>query len=294
MFEFLSRRSGRGDDPRLKVMVVGLGAMKSGTSWLSRYLGDLPGFLHSPVKEMNVFNQFAANPFAGRDDAYRMLRMEEIILGPTPLTDARALDRLRGFAQVGRIDDSAAYLGYFAERLRGHTHFGEISPSYSHLPAETLREMAGLTRDVRFLFVMRDPARRAASHIRHLRRRVRADASIDTLLAEISPAHPVWQRSDYGFTLDRLAEAGVMAQSRVLVFESLFEADTMRALCGWLGLAYRAPRPDKPVNAGRGDDLTPAQLAELRDRLDPLYQDLRRRSLPHGSARWHWREGVDQ
>ena len=289
MDEPITRRTAHRADLKSRVLVVGLGAMKSGTSWLSRYLGELHGFLRSPVKEMNVFNQFADNPFRGRDAEHRLLQMEKVILGAKHLNEPRVLDRLRGFAQIGRINDSAAYLDYFAERVRDHTHFGEFSPSYAYLPVETLLEIAGLTRDVRFLFVMRDPARRAASHIRHLRRRVRADASIDSIIEEISPSHPIWQKSDYGYTLDRLTTAGLMPQSRLLVYETLFQPGTMHDLCNWLGLEYRVPRPEKLVNTGRGDDLTDIQRDKLRRRLDPLYEDLRRRSLPDGSVHWQWR-----
>lgn len=269
-------------------MVIGIGAMKAGTTWLSDFLASHPGFLHSPVKEMNIFNQFAENPFRQRDDAFRLLRMEDIILGGRSLGHPKVVDQLRGFAQIGRINDPEAYLAYFAERLRGETHFGEISPSYSHLPVETLRLVAGMTRDVRFLFLMRDPARQAASHIRHLRRRVRADAPIDALIDEVAPGHPVWLRADYGQTLDLLDAARVLGQSRVMLYETLFRAETTGDLCDWLGLARQAPRPDRIMNPGRGDDLSREQMQRLRERLDPIYADLSRRSLPPGTKSWLW------
>ena len=37
-------------------LLVGLGAMKSGTTWLTRYLDAHPDFLHSPINEMDYFN----------------------------------------------------------------------------------------------------------------------------------------------------------------------------------------------------------------------------------------------
>lgn len=282
----LGRRTAQ--DPRDRIMAIGLGSMKSGTTWLSDYLSSHPAFLHSPVKEMNVFNTFAENPFGKRDEFYRLMRMEETILGDKPLTDSKTADRLRALAQIGRIAGPESYLAYFAERLQDETHFGEISPSYSHLPVETLRLVAGMARDVRFLFLMRDPAKRAASHIRHLRRRLRADTEIKTLIAEVAPGNPVWMRSDYGYTLDRLEEAGLLGQSWLMVYETLFKDETARDLCDWLGLAYRKPRPDRVMNAGRGEDVTPAHIQELRERLDPLYRDLARRTLPEGAKRWQW------
>lgn len=276
-------------DPARRTLVVGLGAMKCGTTWLSDYLAAHPAFLHSPVKEMNALNQWADNPFKGRDDAYRLFRMDQIVLGGRWRDDPRVADRLRAFAQIAQIATPADYLAYFAERLRDQTHFGEISPSYALLPPETLRQVAGLADDVRFLFVMRDPARRAASHLRHLQRRVRAGVPLADLLAEVEPGHPVWLRSDYGRTLDLLAAAGVADRCRLLVFETLFDPATMQGLCDWLGLSLVPPRPEARVNMARGDDLTAAQKQALRDRLDPIYADLRRRPLPDAAAAWDWR-----
>ena len=62
-------------------LVIGLGAMKSGTTWLSDYLGSHPQFFHSPIKEMNVFaNLSPTNPAYPNflykpGDAYRLWRM---------------------------------------------------------------------------------------------------------------------------------------------------------------------------------------------------------------------------
>ncbi len=262
--------------------------MKSGTTWLSHYLSSMPDFLHSPVNEMNVFNRFADNPNRRMDDSYRLIQMEQILLSPEPFDQPRTRDRLRALAQIAHIHDTEAYLDYFAERLDGHSHFGEISPSYSHLPPETLKQVAGLTRDVRFLFLVRDPARRAASHIRHLRRRLRADLSIDELLAKVNPANGVWLRSDYGHMLDNLEQSGLAAKTRVMTYEALFKDETMHGLCAWLGLPFRKPRFDVVVNAGRGEDLTKAQQDQLRETLDPIYVDLARRDLPPGAESWRW------
>ena len=36
-------------------LVISLGVMKSGTTWLSDYLSSHPTFFHSPIKEMSAF-----------------------------------------------------------------------------------------------------------------------------------------------------------------------------------------------------------------------------------------------
>lgn len=283
----LLRPSVRSEKLRDRTFVVGLGAMKGGTTWLSTYLDGIPQFLHSPVKEMNFFNQLRDNPFLGRDESYRALQMEAIVLDK-PFKRSRHWDKLRALAQLGRLATIDDYLSYFAERMGRETHFGEISPAYSHLPPETLRDIAGITKDVRFLFMMRDPARRAASHIRHLRRRRQAGVPIDTLVEQVSEGSRVWMRSDYGYTADVLKEAGVLDRTRFLYYETLFRPETIRDLCGWLSLDYRKPDVDKRMNAGRGEDLTEQQLQRLRERMDPLYRDLEARGFRAEAPGWWW------
>jgi hypothetical protein len=121
-----------------------------------------------------------------------------------------------------------------------------------------------------------------------LRRRKRAGVPLDDLLPEVVPGHPVWLRSDYGRTIDLLEAAGLLPQSRLIVCESLFDAQTTDALSDWLGLSRIAPRPEARVNAARGEDLTAEQLAGLRARLEPIYADLKTRDLPDSARAWWW------
>jgi len=281
------RPSVRPEQLRERTLAVGLGAMKAGTTWLSLYLRSLPEFLHSPVNELNFFNRLHEDPTRVRDESYRALQMETIILDK-PLKLPRHWDKLRALAQQGRMATIDDYLAFFAERMGRQTHFGEISPAYSHLPAETLREIAAITKDVRFLFIMRDPAKRAASHIRHLRRRRQAHVPIDTLVEEVGEGNNVWMRSDYGLTADALKAAGVLDRTRFLYSETLFRPQTIRDLCAWLGLDYRKPDIDHRVNAGRGEELSERQLQRLRERLDPLYRDLEARGFKAEAPGWWW------
>lgn len=107
-------------------LVIGLGAMKSGTTWLSDYLGSHPAFFHSPIKEMNAFaalfpeNSCYPGYIYKPGEAYRLWRMERIVLsfGQQPprldRSDAEIerFDRLRALAQLGRIASTDDYLGF--------------------------------------------------------------------------------------------------------------------------------------------------------------------------------------
>ena len=88
----LAKRLVRGQPPppplplAQRQLVLGLGAMKCGTTWPSDYLGSHPQFFHSPIKEMNAFaSLFPENPLYPSyiykpGNAYRIWRMEKIVL----------------------------------------------------------------------------------------------------------------------------------------------------------------------------------------------------------------------
>jgi hypothetical protein len=283
-------------------LVIGLGAMKSGTTWLSDYLGSHPQFFHSPIKEMNAFaSLFPENPalpgFSYKHgEAYRLWRMEKIVLslGRNPPRLDRAVaqdarfDRLRALAQLGRIESTDEYLAFFEERIGEHACFGEISPSYAHLPPEAYACMAGLTEDVRFLFLMRDPTDRAASHLRHARRRVKKDIDLAQLLERVDSASSVFIRSDYRYTLNTLRALGLAERCRFLIYEDLFSQDCVDSLCDWLGIQRHEAVLDKRLNPGVGEALADQQLSILREKLAPIYNDLRHDPATQGASSWRW------
>jgi len=283
-------------------LVIGLGAMKSGTTWLSDYLGGHPAFFHSPIKEMNAFASLYPdnNLYPGYvykpGHAYRVWRMEKIVLsfGVNPprlnQTDAERerFDRLRALAQLGRIASTQDYLDYFEERISAEGHFGEISPAYAHLPPEAYACMASLTDDVRFVFLMRDPTERAASHLRHARRRVDKGTTLDQLLERVDQSSAIFIRSDYRYTLHTLRQLGLAERTRFLIYEDLFKQSTVDGLCDWLGLERHEAVFDKRLNPGVGDSLSDQQMGVLRERLDPIYTDLRSDPATQAASSWLW------
>lgn len=295
---------------RDRQLVLGLGAMKCGTTWLSDYLASHPDFFHSPIKEMRVFSDiYRDNPaytayVYENWDHYRLYRYDQIVLGfedpelrhtkgieqrkRFDKRQAQRLDRLKALAKLGKISTKEEYLAFFAERIGSQVHFGEISPSYSHLPPEAYDFMSKITNDVRFLFLMRDPTDRAASHLRHLRRRVEKEASISELLELVNPISPVFVSSDYRYTISTLRSLGFESKTKFIIYESLFSQETLDELCDWLGLRRHLAVVNKRLNPGIGASLTEDQLAELRDRLSPIYDGLRHDPVTQSVVSWRW------
>lgn len=277
--------------------------MKSGTTWLSNYLESHPHFFLSPVKEMNAFNVlFPQNPdypdyHYGPTDDILLWRMQRGILNygdrrsaflDLILNKGRGFDRIRALAQVSYITSTDHYLQYFAGRIGKHRHFGEISPAYAHLPSEAYTCMASLCEDVRFLFLMRDPALRAASHIRQMRLRILKDMDINEILDGIDQSSPYFIRSDYRYTLQMLRSLGLATRTKFLIYEDFFTQERMDELCDWLGMARHKGDFQQILNRGGGAHLTPHQFDILRERLMPIYDDLRRDPVTQGASNWLW------
>lgn len=284
-------------------LVIGLGAMKTGTTWLSDYLAGHPQFFHSPVKEMNSFavmfpfNEVYPDYFYGPWPQLLLWRMENTILRYGNRRSAysdfiwnkgKGFDEIRALAQLNKITSTEDYLHYFEERIGRYLHFGEISPCYAQLPAEAFACMSTLCDDVRFIFVMRDPTRRAVSHIRQLRLRIAQDLEIQDLIDRVEPTDAVFIRSDYRYTLATLRSLGLAERTKFLIYENLFTQECVDDLCDWLGLRRHAANFKKRLNDGAGDQLTSAQFENLRYRLSPIYNDLRNEPLVKSAQTWLW------
>ncbi len=278
------------DELMKRKMFVGIGAMKAGTSWLSDYLKDHPDVFHSPVKELNHFNKVLDNPLNQDDSHFRLRRLESILLDhpperlfdPTPAQYKRLVD----IAAMGRIGtDRNAYFEYFASRIKNESVFGEISPSYSHLGVDGFRIMSESHPDLRVIFLLRDPVERTCSHIRHIWRH-RPELELDDIIAGLTPDSAFYFRSDYGPTIDALKS--VFSEDRIFLeyYEKLFTEETIARVCKFLGISYHTPDFGHQTNIARTRNILDEDKKRIREKLDPIYKDMVKRTGNQLPERW--------
>jgi len=126
-----------------------IGAHKAGTTWLYQQLDSHPDFWMPPVKELHYFDQLSRVQRA----AYPRCRDER---------DRRFLERLKSLSaepgidleNYGRLFESKASL-----------FSGDISPNYSTLSDEVIRQVVGYFSNLKVLFLARDPVERFWSHL---------------------------------------------------------------------------------------------------------------------------------
>jgi hypothetical protein len=282
---------------RAATVMLGVGATKSGTSWLYRYLADHPACHFRTIKELHYFDGLEKGGLAAQADDRRreaeaiQARIDDGRQGKGAA--ARLADR-RDWTRVldrGR-EDVAAYLGYLDGGRRDEAVVGEVTPAYALLPEERLRAMAAMGgRDVRFVYLMRDPVARLWSHVRMIAARRAPDGAVQRKRCDrifqrtlAGAETQIEARGDYRAALERFARAIDPARLLVLVFEELTSGAAVARLCAFLGIAERAPDP-APVHAGQPMPMRPAQVRAARDWLAPQYDYVAER-LGYRPAGW--------
>jgi hypothetical protein len=126
-----------------------IGAHKAGSTWLYRQLDSHPDFWMPPVKELHYFDQLSRVQRA----AHPRCRDER---------DLQFLERLKGLSVKPDID--LENYGHLFEP-KASLLSGDISPNYSTLSNEVIRQVVGYFSNLKVIFLARDPVERVWSHL---------------------------------------------------------------------------------------------------------------------------------
>ena len=126
-----------------------IGAHKAGSTWLYQQLDSHPDFWMPPVKELHYFDQLSRVRRAARPRC----RDER---------DRRFLERLQSLSAEPGID--LENYGRLFEP-KASLLSGDISPNYSTLSNEVIRQVVGYFPNLKVMFLARDPVERVWSHL---------------------------------------------------------------------------------------------------------------------------------
>lgn len=263
------------------VLMFGVGAAKSGTSWLYDYLAGHPDCHLRSIKELHFFDtrDMGNRDWYLRDFARKADRLERRIAGgkdKTPTKEIVHLAELRLYARVLDRGDTSGYLAFLTEGRDEERVVGDITPGYGLLSEDTLREMAALHDDVRFVYVMRDPVERLWSHVRmiagrHARGDLRTQAAriLDDVLAGDAPQ--IADRGDYAGTITRLMAAVAPEKRFICTSEELFDKNGLARLCAFLGIEALGGQTERRVHGGVEIAMTDTQRKRAAAWLRPQY-----------------------
>jgi len=195
-----------------KVFLLGVGAQKSGTTWLHQYLSSQKNYDFGACKEYHIW------------DALYIKECHQFI--------APAKDNLRFNLQ--NVEN--AYATYFNNLIiNGVTHTGDITPSYAGLPPKAFGiikekiEAAGF--ELKVIFLMRDPFERCWSAVRMLQRNGSGlEFSDAELLRQSYKTKPFELRTNYHSTIQTLESVFSPHQLYFGFYEDLFHTKSIQAL----------------------------------------------------------------
>lgn len=263
-----------------KPAIVGIGAQKAGTSWLSQMLSQHPQVWGTPFKEAQFFNHLYVPGHRYWIAWHYRQKPKEIRAGykrrgeVIPPHLDRYLDRV---SKAKRIFTKPWYRQMFQPAPKGSRPM-DFTPEYSQLPEEGVAFMCEWLPQTRFLYLIRDPAERAASQLRmNLSREKRRPETLDDWMREVE--RPVLEeRGDYATYLPRWQKH---AGDRLLVLPYgrirsdprglLAEVEKFCRLVDW---DYK--NPQAVVFKGPTEITVPDEaMSALRERFAPQYDYLR-------------------
>jgi len=246
----IRRRGGRPAKPGTprRPDFIGIGAQRSGTTWLYRNLGLHPAVWMPPLKEIHYFDQLHGEE---RDLGPKMrLRYLQANLGKwnAELASGASIDAIRHKLRwASRLTDSLDvddewYGRLFEEALPGQVA-GEITPAYAVLPEEGVAHAKALNPDLRILFMMRHPVERMISGAIH--QLTTASGTLDVpriedILTEMETGR-CRSRSGYRQTIENWERHFSREQIGYLFFDDLQDdpSKVLQHACRHLGVAWQ-------------------------------------------------------
>lgn len=263
-----------------------IGAAKSGTSWLYRYLRNHPDCHLRSIKELHFFDRAVV----GVTERYRERMQERLRDLQAKFADADAEHLAHIGAEIADIKDWLDVLDRDGDKIEAYLSYlhgggrederliGDVTPAYALLSVEEMQTMARLGPDTRFIYIMRDPVERLWSHVRmEVARRHPAEVKNfrvgRRLMRRVLEGKEtqITDRGNYSATVEKLKKA-VDPQRVLLAFtEEMLSTSGMRTICAFLGIRYVEPDVDRRVHEGPELNLRPGQRDAARELLAPQY-----------------------
>ena len=145
-------------------MFLGIGAQRSGSTWLHQNLSTHRGIWLPPTKELHYFSELRSAPFfCNRYKKKLRSRIgsvkSSLLRGEWSLADFKWDMKYFFLPRSDRW-----YSGLFSQGK--HLVAGEITPAYSTLSTEVVASIKIINPKMKMIFLMRDPIDRSWSHAR--------------------------------------------------------------------------------------------------------------------------------
>lgn len=260
-----------------KPQIVGIGAQKAGTTWLSQMLAQHPQVWIPPFKEVQFFN-YHFNPEHRQWLPWHFKRArqnQEKRYAAKGLTMPPEIDAWLTRITRGEMFTNHWYKQVFAPAPEG-TMPCDITPEYSTLPDEGVDEVASFLPKAKFIYIIRHPVDRLISQLKmNLTRKGRRPKGPEAWMTEIDD--PVlYDRGDYATYVPRWRARFDEDRLLILPFGSIASDPAafmkrVETFCGLEPFSYQNMSA-KVFAANKELSCPPEVRAEIRRRLEPQFE----------------------
>ncbi len=215
----------------VKIEFWGIGAQKSGTSWLFYNLNKVPLISIPPNKGLHYFDRSSnyptPNTLSEASFIKRILKQpyrKEIIKKFYLLIKNYKVEDLKFYYKwyFSNYNDDW-YLSIFKDFVGVK---GEITPSYSILNVHDIKRMYALSPNAKIILMLRNPIDRAWSHYRHTQKKniyfSFQDVKNDSIIEFIESEGQIL-RSDYVRTIENFSHVFPKSQILICFFDAIVD-----------------------------------------------------------------------
>jgi len=255
-----------------KTFILGVGAQKSGTTWLHHYLKQQPNADLGFTKEYKVW--------------HRRKKLRKLLTGSSTEKKTWLMHRIPWL-----------YFYYFSSLLRrpGIDITGDITPAYAMLNRAQLQEIkCGFERrgiKVKVVFLMRDPVERIISSVAHHNRTGEFGKQSDysDIIVQRAMSRAAILRTDYKATIIELESVFPLTDIYYGIFEELFEPDSIKKLSDFLGVPASPSLAQERLNVSDKIEFNDSVRVRLADYYREVYEFAGER-FPQTRRLWMSRE----
>jgi hypothetical protein len=250
-----------------RIFILGVGAQKSGTTWLSAYIRRDKRANLGDCKEYHVWDAL----YSSSDEERARFRVRK-----RHLFRALARGRFRvPLIQYRMQSKEGYYEDYFRAIFdRGFQITGDITPSYAALTSDQMglvrKKILDTGAEIKVVFLMRDPVERCWSAVRMMKKVRETRLSDVDALKSLYATDRFQLRTRYEVTCENLLKAFKREELYFGLYESMFEPSNMRALSEFLLLPVDMSFIQHKENASPKAEVIPE---DLRQEIKRFYSD---------------------
>lgn len=269
-----------------KIFLLGVGCQKGGTTWLHGQLSKHPNVELGFTKEYHVFDALHV------DDMRYFANQKKNKLNRFKAKNPDKEPPLKLRRHLSFYKNTDNYFNYFDKLWQSSNStqvVGDITPSYSALPAEVFREIKNKLDSkgfkVKVIFLMRDPLERCWSMARmgvrmaDINTEAPEDEDDILRLEKIYKLHTCEIRTRYDSTIRNLESVFNAEDIYYNLYEKLFNTQTSTDIQSFLGIKNFSPDTQEKYNVSEKQELNlPPGLSEaIVNHYKPTYEFCRGR-----------------